>query len=320
MVKYSIIIPCYKAETYIASILRTYGDSERKDFEVILVDDCSPDATYPLLQEKTRNFTHIRVLQTDKNGGPGLARNKGLEFATGEYILFNDCDDDVDLSVLERIDELLIDKKEVDLIVMPFQISRNGKAELVDYYTKCKNGERVPVELIVQDAGGPVARVYKKEIIEKYSLEFPPRLTGEDKCFVIRYLVHAENIYKLDYVYYTYIMNKQSITHQSGVKVENVPTTFEILQDVYEKYFPECLEKMFADTHLLTSAKIMFKQKRTLKEIKKFFRRENKRYPNWIQKVEYDKQSLYRKLIYKAMYKNRPICIKLIMWLRAKLY
>ena len=320
MIKYTIIVPCYKAEKYIDSIISTYGVSERADVEVILVDDCSSDDTYLRLQTQARRFKHIQVLQTEENGGPGVARNKGLEFAKGKYILFCDCDDCVDLSVLEYIDELLMDKQDADFIVMPFQIMRNGKLELVDGYSQCKNGERVSAELVVQDAGGPVARVYKKEVIDKYNLQFPPRLTGEDKCFVVRYLIYAQNIYKLDYIYYTYVMNKESVTHRSKLGEENFQTTFQVLENIYKEYFPQILERMFADTHLLTGAKVMCQQRKSIKDIKSWFKIENKRYPNWLDKIDYKNQSLYRKLIYKAMYKNRPIFIKLIMWLRAKLY
>ena len=55
-------------------------------------------------------------------------------------------------------------------------------------------------------------------------------------------------------------------------------------------------------------------------KIKEFFDRENKRYPNWIEQVDYDNQSLYRKLIYSAMYHNRPWMMKAIMYLRKILY
>lgn len=90
----SIIMPYYNAakcikETVGAIIAQTY-----KDWELIIVDDCSPAPdTKDVLNDITALDTRIRVLRTPRNGGAGMARNVGIEAAEGQYLAFCDSDD-----------------------------------------------------------------------------------------------------------------------------------------------------------------------------------------------------------------------------------
>ena len=144
-------------------------------------------------------------------------------------------------------------------------------------------------------------------------------MIGEDKFFVVNYAKYVKVAYKLDLVYYKYYMNQQSLTHRQG-QFFYKQTVFDLLQTVYKESFPEIEQVMFAEDHLLEQAKQMCYANCANKEIKKWFAQENQRYPEWIKYVGYEKQSIYRKLVYKAIYYNVPFLLKGIMFLRKFFY
>lgn len=88
-IKLSIIIPVYNRATRITKALDSIPI--RDDIEVIVIDDCSTDNTMEVLKSYTR--LPLIILQNDVNSGPGIARNKGLDVAQGEYVTFLDSDD-----------------------------------------------------------------------------------------------------------------------------------------------------------------------------------------------------------------------------------
>ena len=93
-VSVSIIMPYYNAATYIKGTVDSIIAQTYKDWELIIVDDCSPaPETAEVLAQVTRMDERIKVLHAEKNGGAGLARNIGINAAQGRYIGFCDSDD-----------------------------------------------------------------------------------------------------------------------------------------------------------------------------------------------------------------------------------
>ena len=90
--KFSIIIPVYKTETYLRTCVESVLRQTYTDYEVILVDDGSPDACPMICDELCQKDKRIKVIHQN-NSGPGIARNAGIESARGDYLLFLDSDD-----------------------------------------------------------------------------------------------------------------------------------------------------------------------------------------------------------------------------------
>ena len=322
MCKFSIIVPCYNIEKNVNFLFNMLSVREYSDYEVIFIDDCSRDQTFDVLcktQPSRSEYRCFRCFQTQQNGGPGVARNVGLEFAEGEYILFCDSDDGFNIDILPKLDTFLSQHQDSDMIVFPHRVLKNGKTAKVDKYKSYDDSATISPQDIVLGNLAPWAKLYKAQIIRENQLKFPTRWTGEDACFVINYVIHLQKIYKMDYYYYDYIVNRSSITHKKGIDF-NQQTTFEILQPIYRKHFPDIEVKMFAKMHLLTKAKQMCAVSLPTKEIRYWFRNENKRYPNWINQMDLQNQSLYNKMIYWAMYNNHALIIKMIMKLREFIY
>ena len=107
----SIIINVYNGEKYIKKCLDSVVNQTYKNIEIILVDDGSTDGSGELCEKIKNNDTRIKVYHK-KNGGLGSARNYGFNQAKGEYILFLDSDDYIELNTIEK----MIKYKEYDIV------------------------------------------------------------------------------------------------------------------------------------------------------------------------------------------------------------
>ena len=90
--KISVIIPVYNAQNSIKRALESVLSQSYQDFEIILVDDGSKDDSLQIINSFAKDYSCIRVF-SQVNAGPGRARGKGIEHATGEYLFFLDADD-----------------------------------------------------------------------------------------------------------------------------------------------------------------------------------------------------------------------------------
>lgn len=100
--KVSIIVPIYNVEKYLDRCVQSILNQTLKEIEIILVDDGSPDGCPAMCDEYAKQDSRVKVIHK-KNGGLGLARNSGLEIATGEYVAFVDSDDFVNPDMYEKL-------------------------------------------------------------------------------------------------------------------------------------------------------------------------------------------------------------------------
>lgn len=89
----SIITPAYKCACVVEETIRSVLDQTYPNWEMLVVDDCSPDNTRDVLRGWTQVDSRVRLIEQPENGGPAMARNAGLELAQGRWIAFLDSDD-----------------------------------------------------------------------------------------------------------------------------------------------------------------------------------------------------------------------------------
>lgn len=150
MIRFSIIVPIYKVERYLKTCIDSILTQTFSDFEVILVDDGSPDLCGKICNDYAENDLRIKVLHK-ANGGLSSARNAGLDIAIGEYIIFIDSDDFWDdNTALENINKNLTETK-ADLLIFPakrYYEDKNKVSSLhcsvcpakLDHACRCKSG------------------------------------------------------------------------------------------------------------------------------------------------------------------------------------
>ncbi|KIE28932.1 glycosyl transferase [Streptomyces sp. MUSC 125] len=107
MPRFSVIVPCFKVQGFLRECLDSVLAQSFDDFELIAVDDRSPDGCGAILDEYAGRDTRVRVLHLPQNVGLGLARNAGLAQATGDYLLFLDSDDTLTPGALRAIADRL---------------------------------------------------------------------------------------------------------------------------------------------------------------------------------------------------------------------
>lgn len=98
----SIVIPVYNSEKFIKETIQTVENQTYKNWELLLVNDCSTDDSKKIIEEYEKKDERIKLIDLDKNSGAAVARNKGIEEAKGKYIAFLDSDDLWDEKKLEK--------------------------------------------------------------------------------------------------------------------------------------------------------------------------------------------------------------------------
>jgi glycosyltransferase involved in cell wall biosynthesis len=126
----SIVLPVYKVQGYLRQCLDSLLDQSFADFEVVAVDDCSPDNSAAILAEYAARDDRIRIVTLTENVGLGRARNVGLEHAAGEYVWFVDSDDRLPGgSVAAVLERLVADRPDV-LLVDHLREHEDGRFEV----------------------------------------------------------------------------------------------------------------------------------------------------------------------------------------------
>ncbi len=99
----SVIMPIYNVEKHLKTAIESVLNQTFNNFELILVDDCSPDGCAEICDTYAQQYQNILVVHHSENQGLSMARNTGLQFANGEYLTFMDSDDYIDLDLFEKV-------------------------------------------------------------------------------------------------------------------------------------------------------------------------------------------------------------------------
>ena len=116
MPKISIITPAYNCEKYLEQSVDSVLSQTWQDWELLIIDDCSKDNTYALMQKLAKKDERIRILQNPQNSGAAATRNNGVRQASGEWIAFIDSDDLWEPDKLEKQMALLLKIPEAALV------------------------------------------------------------------------------------------------------------------------------------------------------------------------------------------------------------
>ena len=128
MIKFSVIIPTYNAAQTIARAIDSVLAQSYPNYEIIVVDDASTDNTREILES---NYTlNIRLIQKVTNGGGSVARNTGMDVATGDYIAFLDADDAWHKDKLMLVKTILESRPEIRLLYHPYTFEDINKKQL----------------------------------------------------------------------------------------------------------------------------------------------------------------------------------------------
>ncbi len=225
---FSVLIPVFKIEKYIEECVLSITNQSFSDFEIILIDDGSPDGCPEICERLRKNDSRIKVLHK-KNEGVAKARRDGAEIAEGEYVICIDGDDWLKKDCLTQISEV-VQKKNIDIFCFGM-LADNGKQTTplgINYregfYSKqAMEKEIFPLLIQKSDASYFIpslcGKVIRRQLFLDNVLANENVTIGEDGACVIPCVFHANSMYISNDCFYFYRYNSESAT--KGKKVFN---------------------------------------------------------------------------------------------------
>lgn len=222
----SIIVPVYNVKPYLTRCVQSLTNQTLEEIEIILVDDGSTDGSSQICDSFAQSDTRIKVIHKS-NEGQGIARNYGLEVATGEYVTFIDSDDWVDLSTYEVCYKTSQEKEldicyfrycratdnrtytELNFLDKPefFMSNNEVRGFLLDVF-----GLKPADKKGVMRPTSACMAIFRRSLIEENNIRFlsERKIASEDKIFISNVIVKANRLAILPFIFYYYYVRQNS--------------------------------------------------------------------------------------------------------------
>ncbi len=223
MPKISIIIPVYNVEQYLQEALNSLVNQTLKDIEIICIDDKSTDNSLNILKEYATKDDRIVILEQEVNQGQGVARNRALDVAKGEYIMFCDPDDWYELNACELAYNQISTNKN-DMVLFSLNRFYEDKGKIVpDTKRFLGCGSTILKDSInldsedanITDTMYSVCSIYKNAFLQKNAIKYDTCRTFEDHLFTTKTYIYANSISILDENLYNYRIRRSSSTYHN---------------------------------------------------------------------------------------------------------
>lgn len=225
MLKISIIVPIYKVEAYIECCARSLFEQTYENVEFIFVNDGSPDASMSILRNLLdKEYSHLKsktIIVEQENAGLPAARKAGLSKASGDYILFVDSDDWLELTAAQELAECA-EKTGSDLVFYKLIKEKKNKSVIRGDKDWTRRGGKmafIKAMYTGKTYGYLVIKCFKRSVYEDNKIYFPPMGMLEDVYMATQLLYYSKSMYCLDRALYHYRRtNLDSITRQKRAK------------------------------------------------------------------------------------------------------
>lgn len=252
----SVIMPVYNSEEYLDTSIQSVLNQNFQNLELILVNDCSKDKSKEICQKYAEDDERVKFIDLPENIGAGKARNKGLEFVTGEYVTFVDADDKIDLELYQHA-ATATENGKIDMVVWgmtEFYLDKKGnlhsenivQTEEGVWCEKEKISEKI-LELEAQTLFGyQCNKLYKYSIIEKYRIRFEKSILYEDYFFTLEFAKQINSLACIMSVgYFYYKRFNESIT------TRYVPEYFELSRRRVKEMYDFCCKQKIQSEDIL---------------------------------------------------------------------
>lgn len=214
MPKLSIIVPVYNAERFIHKCIDSILAQSYKDFELILVNDGSTDSCGAICDGYVSMDKRVKVIH-QPNQGVSVARNNGLQCATGALIGFVDADDYIAPDMCEGMVNFL-EANGLDIVCADCYVVKKGKNKFKPRYDKdiiWHQGNAI-VEILNGTLDNAVwNKIYKREVIT--GIEFPVQRRYEDVATTYKFIFNAKRVGYMSKPFYFYVKHKGNFISQS---------------------------------------------------------------------------------------------------------
>lgn len=227
--KISVVVPVFNGEAYIARCIKSVLEQTYHNWELIVVDDGSRDASAQIVQKFVEEDVRIRLIR-QKNRGVSSARNRGIEETAGELLMFLDADDWFEKTAFETVIQYWDDSIQM-LLFDYFDVPDNGRKQYrrhfkedvivfgtdeeyrVDYLTLVMSGYYTTKRGTRTLIDAPWGKVWKMDLIKRNGLSFPEDVFAcEDQIFCVNVSTKIEKARYLSIPIYNYYINSNSVS------------------------------------------------------------------------------------------------------------
>ena len=205
----SIVVPVYNVEKYLRECLDSILTQTYKNLEIILVDDGSTDRSGQICDDYESADHRVKVVHK-ANGGLSDARNAGLKYVTGSYIVFCDSDDTLKENAIDVLHRRLVSETEAECVFYnAAAFAEPGMTCKPDSYLRkrdypCASGAAMAFKQLIRDEYIPCAYLYmfRADFLKQYGLGFEKGILGEDELFSFFVYLNAKKmVYLSDALY-----------------------------------------------------------------------------------------------------------------------
>lgn len=206
-INYSIVVPVYNVKEYLGECMESLLNQTYQAYEIILVDDGSTDGSAELCDMYAEKFLSVKVFHKE-NGGASDARNYGIEKVSGEYMIFVDGDDYIDINMLQTYFDVCQDNHYPDLLIDESNYVFYGNEIRSDSYYDYKTfGRRSGKEaFMILSSGGPLwspcSKCYRVAYWRKEGFLFTKGIHAEDLDLVYKVVYLADSVVMTPKMYY----------------------------------------------------------------------------------------------------------------------
>lgn len=226
--KFSVIVPVYNVELYIEKCIQSIANQKFpvNEFEILVVDDCSPDNSISIVKRLQTDYANIRIIRNPTNLHLGGARNTGIREAYGDWILFVDSDDMLtDDNVLSSLSDI-IDNAPSDITVL----KSNSYTDLGQQHHSCgirpKPVYLSGIEYLSREdyLCNVWTGCYLRHFIQDHAIYFREHIAYEDTDWSLKVFHKATSVAAIDYPFYSYRYNLTSITNRPDARsfIDNI--------------------------------------------------------------------------------------------------
>lgn len=221
----SIIVPIYNAEKFIDQCLNSIVNQSYQNIEIILVNDGSSDQSIVKCDAWGQADSRIKVLN-QANGGVSVARNRGIDVATGDLLLFIDVDDYIEQETISVLVEQQA-QTQADMVIYGFyrhlmdgSIRKNEGNNIAKMMTSGQFMSQFWQHYEEEITNTPFNKLYRSKILKENHIYFPKGITmGEDLLFNLDYLAFTNKIFISDSYFYHYIMHPNQATLKVDIDI-----------------------------------------------------------------------------------------------------
>lgn len=253
MIKVSVILPVYGVAEYIVKCTESLLAQTLQEMEFLFVDDRGPDNSIELLKQTIKGHPRekqFRILTPEHNLGAGMARNFAIPEAKGEYVAFVDSDDWIEPDMFERLYDHAKEQGSTDLCMC--QASKDyldGTPSVVLKNPEVEEGEFTHARrafFLTHYVSYFWTFLYKRELIEKYSIRYPEDRSADDSFFLACALMTAKSVARVDAPFYHYLIRpgsvcttKDSVKYRKRLMVFSKLMTYAKEQGIYSEFKQE---------------------------------------------------------------------------------